>query len=429
MWSVNAGGISSKNDFAELHTLCVSLKSRSVDAVSLQECNVDFMQASVRDKFTAIFKEHFGQARVITATTCISAPRLWKPGGVVLAILGPWAQHVANTTRDNLGRWATATLTGSDGNSFTLVSLYNVVNLQLQHAGPSTIFAQHYRLLRLAGVLTPNPRQQCIDDLHRTVAKMLANQEAVMIMGDFNESLGSDPRLMGSICAAHDLFEVISNFHGNAAEIPTYVRGTKRLDDATASSSIRHLICACGYNLFNENIHSDHRASFVNLRLKDYFGHATPSLARPDLRFVSSSSLDIKLFVRKMHSHLRENKVFHSYQEFRLDREVHDKPWHMANQIDSLIGQAFQVAESSCYKPPKPPWSEKLHIASLKVRFWKTALTEQLTRVPQSAVLHNLSAEIRPNTPPTIPTRTKILKSVGTAAQRALRRIRKNALK
>jgi hypothetical protein len=129
-----------------------------------------------------------------------------------------------------------------------------------------------------------------------------------------------------------------------------------------------------------------------------------------------------------MHSHLRENKVFHSYQAFRLDRDVLKEPWRMANKIDSLIGQAFQVAETSCYKPPKPPWSEKLHIASLKVRFWKTALTERLTRVQESAVLNNLSAEIWKNTPPTIPTRTKILKSVGTAAQRALRRIRKNAL-
>jgi hypothetical protein len=368
--------------------------------------------------------------RVITATSCISVPKLWKPGGVVLAILGPWAQRVSKISRDDLGRWASATLTGSDGNSFTLISLYNVVNVQLQDAGPSTIFAQQYRLLRLAKVLLiSNPRQQCIDDLHRTVAKMIANQETVMIMGDFNESLGSDPRLMGSVCASHDLFDVISNFHGESAEIPTYARGTKRLNYAAASSSLRHLICACGYNLFNEHIHLDHHTSFVDLRLKDCFGHVTPSLASPDLRFVSSSSPAVKQFVRKMHSHLRENKVFHSYQEFRLDREILDAPWRMANKIDSLIGQAFHAAETSCYKPPKPPWSEKLHIASLTVRCWKTALMERLTKVPQSAVLHNLSAEIWKSTPPTIPTRTKILKSVGTAAQRALRHIRKNAVK
>jgi hypothetical protein len=113
--------------------------------------------------------------------------------------------------------------------------MYNVVNEHLQNAGPSTIFAQQYRFLRLAGVLVPNPRQQCIDGLHRTVATMIANQETVMIMGDFDEFLGLDPRLMGSVCASHDLFDVISNFHGESAEIPTYARGTKRVDYAAVS--------------------------------------------------------------------------------------------------------------------------------------------------------------------------------------------------
>jgi hypothetical protein len=208
---------------------------------------------------------------------------------------------------------------------------------------------------------------------------------------------------MGSVCASNDLFDVISNFHGDSAEIPTYARGTKRLDYAVASASLRQLICACGYNLFNEHIHLDHRASFVDLRLKDFFGHITPTLSSPDLRFVSSASPAVTQFVPKMHSHLSENKVFHSYQEFRLDRDVLAEPSRITNKIDSLVGQAFQVAETSCYNPPKPPWSEKLHIASLKVRFWKTALTERLTKVPQSAVLHNVSAEIWQSVPPTMP--------------------------
>jgi hypothetical protein len=84
--------------------------------------------------------------------------------------------------------------------------------------------------------------------------------------------------------------------------------------------------------------------------------------------------------------------VFHQYQEFRLDTDIAAKPWVLANKIDAHIGHAFQVAEASCYKNPKPPWSEKLHLASLKVRFWRTALTERLTKVPQYAVLRNLTA-------------------------------------
>jgi hypothetical protein len=123
VWYVNANGISTKEGLADLH--------------SAYEANPDVMQPSIREQYPAIFKEHFGQARVITATTCIPAQTTWKPGGVVLAILGPWGQHVSKVSRDDLGRWASATLTGSDGEIFTIFSVYNVVDIPLHAAGPS----------------------------------------------------------------------------------------------------------------------------------------------------------------------------------------------------------------------------------------------------------------------------------------------------
>jgi hypothetical protein len=88
----------------------------------------------------------------------------------VLAILGPWAQQVSKVSSDELGRWVSATLTGSDGESVSLFSLYNMVDTNLRDAGPSTVFAQQYPLLRLSGVLHPNPRRQCIVDLNRVIA-------------------------------------------------------------------------------------------------------------------------------------------------------------------------------------------------------------------------------------------------------------------
>jgi hypothetical protein len=224
------------------------------------------MQPTIREQYTAIFKEHFGQARVTTATTCIPAPNTWKPGVVVLAILGSWAQHVSKVSRDDLGRWALATLTGSDGESFTIFSVYNVVNVPLHAVGPSTVFSQQYRLLILSGVQIPNPRKKFVKDLHRVVAGLIANNEKVTIIGDFtNETLGTDPCMMASMCASHDLFDVLALFHGPEVQIPTYARGTKRLDYCLLSSSLEGLISACGYNLFNEYIHSDHRAMFLDI--------------------------------------------------------------------------------------------------------------------------------------------------------------------
>jgi hypothetical protein len=283
VWSVKASEISTREGHADLHSLCISVCTRSVEAATIQETNTDFMQPDIREKYTAIFKEHFGQARVITATTCIHAPSTWKPGGVLLAILGPWAQHVSKVTRDDLGRWASATLTWSNGESFTLFSVYNVVNTPLSAAGPSTVYFQQYRLLRLSGVKIPNPRKQFVTDLHSAAAGLIANNKTVTILGDFNETLGANPRMMSSLCASHNRFEVLALFHGQAVQIPMYARGTKRLDNCLSSTSLEGLVAACCYNLFNEYIHSDHRAIFINICLKELLGQGTPKLASPNL--------------------------------------------------------------------------------------------------------------------------------------------------
>jgi hypothetical protein len=142
----------------ELHELCIALESRSVDAIALQEPNTDFMEANVREQCNKSFCKHFGQARLLTATACIPAARTWKPGGVVVVILGSWAQHVSKVQCNDLGRWLSATLTGCDGESCTIFSFYNVVNTKLQDAGPSIVFSQQYRLLWTGGVTHPAPR-------------------------------------------------------------------------------------------------------------------------------------------------------------------------------------------------------------------------------------------------------------------------------
>jgi hypothetical protein len=112
-----------------------------------------------------------------------------------------------------------------------------------------------------------------------------------------------------------------------------------------------------------------------------------------------------------------------------LDIDIAEAPWRQANKLDQVLGQAFKTAEKHCSKPPRPPWSVKLHLTSLKVGYWRTALTERRTRVQQSTVLRNLAAEIWQDAdPPPTHRSTKILKHISAAAQKALRRVRRNAV-
>jgi hypothetical protein len=166
IWDGNLNGLSARDNFTSLNNLCATLHSKQVDAIAIQEPNLDFLQAPIREAILKICKTHFEHARVVTSTTCIKAPSSWKPGGSLLLIVRKWAHAVARSTTDDLGRWTTVTLNRQDSTAVTIYSAYsNVVNASVKAVGPGTVFAQQWQLLRLSGVQSPNPRKPFIADL------------------------------------------------------------------------------------------------------------------------------------------------------------------------------------------------------------------------------------------------------------------------
>jgi hypothetical protein len=114
--------------------------------------------------------------------------------------------------------------------------------------------------------------------------------------------------------------------------------------------------------------------------------------------------------------------AFHKYQEYLHDVDVDPEPWRLANDIDDVIGQVFALGEAECSSIPQHLWSENLHKASQKVRYWKAFITARTTGVCQDQVLDDLASEIWPNGPPTPPVNNYILRKVKLAAKRALKR-------
>jgi hypothetical protein len=84
------------------------------------------------------------------------------------------------------------------------------------------------------------------------------------VVGDFNETVGKDPTLMASICANHSLYDVVDHVHGTVADIPTYIRGSRRLDYCLLSCHIQFWLHAISFNLFNECASSDELASLIS---------------------------------------------------------------------------------------------------------------------------------------------------------------------
>jgi hypothetical protein len=91
-----------------------------------------------------------------------------------------------------------------------------------------------------------------------------------------------------------------------------------------------------------------------------------------------------------------------------IDCDTFAHPWVPANAIDAMLGQAFKTAERHCATHDRPPWAEKLHLASMKVGYWQVTLLERLTGVSQ----HTILADIRPKLWTTVPPTPQLLRSL-----------------
>jgi len=238
VWFNNVNTLSTHNDFSALHELLTELKFYKISIIALQETNIDWTQYKIRDKCGEIFREHFGNAHVVTSTSSIKAPNTWKPGGTLLAVVGPWSTRVLDSGTDELGRWTWIKLQGREQESITIYNVYNVCKNAIGRAGPATAFAQQWHLLRLAGNKTPDPRKQCISDLKLLIQEHQKNPGKILIVGDINEELGTDPSGFASICANYNLADIHAHFHPDDNDLVTYIRGSKRVDYAMASHTL-----------------------------------------------------------------------------------------------------------------------------------------------------------------------------------------------
>ncbi len=76
-----------------------------------------------------------------------------------------------------------------------------------------------------------------------------AKGDDLILMGDFNEALGTNISGMTKVCADLGLVDIMSNHHG-IKDLPTYVRGATRIDYVLATPHVAAACIACGYEPF-----------------------------------------------------------------------------------------------------------------------------------------------------------------------------------
>jgi exonuclease III len=218
-------------------------------------------------------------AKLFTSSSNEEWNAIRKPGGTLIGIVGPLVGRVKSHSADKYGRWTQVDLLGRSGQIISIICAYQVVQ-ETGHHGDRTTHSQQVRMMRLEGQLQPNPQRQFNHDMKSLVKLLYKKGHDLVLMGDFNESIGANPLGMASVMTAGHLTDAFCHRHDLSQEKPTYARGNTRVDYILTSSRLLDYIQHTGAEPFYFRIFSDHRGLFVDFSYPGFFDRAPNILAK-----------------------------------------------------------------------------------------------------------------------------------------------------
>jgi hypothetical protein len=356
----NKNGLQLSDGGEKFSLFCEEVQRIHGDHVGIAEPNIDDTYWETNDIIHRTAKRTFAHVCVDTATSPISTGSKYKPGGTMSMALGNLVGRIIDRGGDSLGRWSFIRYTGIGHRTVMVVSAYQVCVRPTNTHG-TTAFHQQQAIFQRERRSDINPRSNFKKDLMTALQIWKARGDSIVLMGDFNEDLTEVNSGMSSIL--HDctleLVDIIGQMHPSALGVPTYLRGTTRLDFALISRDLIPSVKACGYLPFYNNFQSDHRFLFLDFDTKLLFGSMTSALASATYQeFTSKDSHAVDKYIRLKHTYLTTHNFFDRLEILR-NLDEHDPI--LSEQLDQLLTTASLYSAAKCRRKRRDWWSVPLH--------------------------------------------------------------------
>lgn len=190
-----------------------------------------------------------------------------------------------------MGRWSSITLEPTPTQKVRIISAYQVC--YNPNPGTTTAYSQQQAQLieetsTTESITRHDPRRAFIQDLQAFIAQCQQNEEAIILAGDFNETIDEPSSGMDHLATTCGLVDLFSVRLGNPTIPATYQRGPKRLDYVLLSPSLLTHVQVAGYDPFGYRIPSDHRGLYIDLCTTSLFSQNFVPLTSPTTRDLSS---------------------------------------------------------------------------------------------------------------------------------------------
>ena len=386
----NVNGIRLQDAGTDATEIFLQLHNIEADIFGIVETQIHCRNQQVQKQLQDAKRRVWDHCKIFTCSSEEEWNRPWKPGGTLIGITGNLAGRVRNHTLDKYGRWLQVELLGRNGRMITIICAYQVVQEKGEH-GARTTYSQQVRMMRLDSIHDPDPRKIFIRDLKALVRQLKTSNHDIILMGDFNESIGTKPEEMASVITAGQLTNVHCFKHGIEKEKPTYARGSKRVDYILVSERLTAYIRATGAEPFNFRIFSDHRGLFVDFAVPGFFDRAPNILVKLNTRdLIYDCPRHVKQYLIATSQYFKAHKLQDRMDKLLTGNRNDDS----AEAIDRDITRAMLAAEDTCKSNIRAPWSRALHEVMNRLYILKRALSAKLTGIDHSAALAMKQAKL-----------------------------------
>jgi len=337
----------------------------------------------IQDSITKIHPQGICKAQ-FNSSSSIPTQSNRLMGGTGIITQGPIINRLMNNSSggDSMGRWSYQQFARKGTTPLIIISVYQVCQ---QPTNPVGQTAWHQQRLQLDDLQRQqeHPRQAFLKDLDSFLTFHQAKNHAIIIGGDWNNTLYQPRSALLKLCTKFHLSDPWLTSHPESDDFATYQRGRTRIDSVLISHSLIEHIHSIAYTPVGHLTNSDHRGILLTMFTNSMF---QTSSSIPETRLPravrSKDPQSVTKFIETAHSFLHQRRAFDLALTINTNKTNTDLSTSV-ERLDALIGHAMDFAERKCRKRRATWYSIPLVRTRLEIsylKFYRNGLQMSLDR-------------------------------------------------
>jgi hypothetical protein len=403
----NINGLTSGESLNQWADIVNTMKDHKCDIFGYSETNTNWQYQNTKTRINHIINKQFPNS-----STTLSDNRFnpndssrYLPGGAIQSCTGYWTSRLISTIHDprKMGRWTGQKFRLKANRTLTIITAYRSCKKNNTNNKSTSIstYRQQSVMLTEDGYETPDPRKVFIQDIITLIKDHdQSTSNYTILMLDANENMNDSEGGLSSLVQETNLIDVFSEIGNEDCNIPTYTRGSRKIDYILASAELLPHIKYMGCLPFYMYNNSDHRGLFIDISV-NMIGNKV-ELKQPVRRLIGTNSSRMDKFNYKKY---RDDQFHHQNIYNKVRNLSHlssistlEEMENMINNLDANITKIMMSAEKKCCNARHDSnWSVALHVCSLMCKYWVKTFKGAKNNINVSRQIAPLYSKLPPN--------------------------------